>query len=98
MGGIDANQMQQMQQILSQVPPEQLSQIMAGAMGGMGGMGGAAGGQQPGLVRLSPEEMAAVQRLQELGFTQQQAAEAYLACDKNEEQAANLLFNSFGDD
>lgn len=97
--GIDANQMQQMQQVLSQVPPEQLAQIMAGAMGGgMGGGMGEGGGQQPGVIHLAPEEMAAVQRLQELGFTQQQAAEAYLACDKNEEQAANLLFNSFGDD
>lgn len=89
--GIDAQQMQAMQSLLSQMPPEQLSQMMSGALGGAGA---GAGGQQTGVIRLTQEEMAAVQRLQELGFSQQQAAEAYLACDKNEEQAADLLFNS----
>lgn len=32
-------------------------------------------------------------KLMALGFTQIDAAQAYFACDKNEEMAANLLFD-----
>jgi UV excision repair protein RAD23 len=46
--------------------------------------------------------MAAVDRLTEMGFDRSEAAQAYLACDKNEALAANLLmdggFGGFGGD
>ena len=40
--------------------------------------------------------MDAINRLVRLGFNKNQAAEAYFACDKNEEMAANFLFESGG--
>ena len=69
---------------------------MAGLQGA--GAGGHPGGQAqqppPGSIQVSPEEMAAINRLTQLGFPKSRAAEAYFACDKNEEMAANFLFES----
>lgn len=52
---------------------------------------------QGGVVQLTEEEMAAVERLTALGFTRMQVAEAYIACDRNEEMAANYLFENMND-
>jgi len=42
---------------------------------------------------LPEDDEAAVQRLVALGFTREQAAEAYLACERNEMLAANFLMD-----
>lgn len=68
-------------------------------MSGMGGAGGmpVGGGQAhppPGSISVSPAEMESINNLVQLGFTKERAAEAFFACDKNEEMAANFLFEA----
>ncbi|ORX93425.1 UV excision repair protein Rad23 [Basidiobolus meristosporus CBS 931.73] len=45
-------------------------------------------------IHISQQEKEAIDRLVALGFDRETATEAYFACDKNEELAANYLFDS----
>jgi UV excision repair protein RAD23 len=76
--------------------PEQLAAVAAQG-GGAGGGGGGGGMPATTRVALTADEAAAVRRLQDLGFSQQQALEAFLACDRDEQMAANYLFESGGE-
>ncbi|KAB5570356.1 putative UV excision repair protein [Coniochaeta sp. 2T2.1] len=49
-------------------------------------------------ISVTEEERDAIERLCRLGFDFQQATQAYFACDKNEELAANFLFDQPDDD
>ena len=66
------------------------------AQGGMGGRGGG-GGPPPGTIQLTQEEAETIGRLQQLGFPREVCLQAWIACDKNEALAANLLFDGMGD-
>jgi UV excision repair protein RAD23 len=100
MMGLSPDQLRMTAQLLGQMPPEQLQQFMMQAMGGNddgGGMAGMMGGGGQQVLHLTQEEMDAVDRLTEMGFDRSEAAQAFLACDKNEALAANLLMDSMSD-
>jgi len=98
MMGLTPEQLTATAQMIGQMPPEQFQDFVTQALQQEGGMGMGMGGL-PGqhVLRLSEEEMAAVDRLTEMGFDRSEAAQAFLACDKNEALAANLLMDSAGD-
>ena len=77
---------------MSNVPQD----IGGEAIGGMG----EAGPMPPGAVPVSvtEEERDAIERLCRLGFPRDQVVQAYFACDKNEELAANFLFEQPDDE
>jgi UV excision repair protein RAD23 len=82
-------------QQLRQNPEALLALLGANPMGGA-----AAGGGMPGrtVIQLTQEEKAALDRLEAFGFGRQRSLEAFLICDKNEELAANYLFDHANDD
>ncbi|ODV58616.1 Rad23p [Ascoidea rubescens DSM 1968] len=54
---------------------------------------GSAAGERQNVLYITSEEEAAINRLCELGFERNLVIQAYFACDKNEELAANFLFS-----
>jgi UV excision repair protein RAD23 len=90
-------QLRGLSQMLSNLPPGAMEQMMA-SMGGQGGLEGLGGGAGAGAgghrIMLTEEEAAAVDRLCEMGFERTDVIQAYLACDKNEALAANFLMDS----
>ncbi|EHY57022.1 UV excision repair protein rad23 [Exophiala dermatitidis] len=83
----------QLAQMIS-LNPDQFLQLLAEDQEGDGGP------LPPGSTAISvtPEERDAIERLCGLGFSRDQVIQAYFACDKNEELAANFLFEQPEDD
>ena len=74
------------------ISPEMLQAVFGGMQQGQGGQQ-----QQVVQVELSQEDDEAIQRLMALGFPRGVAIQAFLACDKNENLAANFLFDNGND-
>ncbi|KAF7658128.1 hypothetical protein LDENG_00017180 [Lucifuga dentata] len=89
-----SNNQEQFIQMLNEPIPESVGTSDRGGAGGAGG----AGRSNTNYIQVTPQEKEAIERLKALGFPEGLVIQAYFACEKNENLAANLLLQNLDDD
>jgi len=80
-------------------PVQSTGQTGTGQTGtGMPGMPGMPPTGGPQYIQVSQEEKAAIDRLEKMGFDRSLVIEAFFACDKDEQLAANYLLEHMGEE
>ncbi|NWI19741.1 RD23B protein, partial [Crypturellus soui] len=94
-------QISQHQEHFIQMLNEPVQESSQGVSGGEGSTGGVveAGSGHMNYIQVTPQEKEAIERLKALGFPEGLVIQAYFACEKNENLAANfLLQQNFDED